>query len=99
VSLAEQIIDGGPYVAGDVMPGWMHQPTAVGWNELREELLELRRLRARAEARERFDIDLFGAGVAGWLHCDRCSWQIQLGNTTGLAELNRRADEHTEVCR
>lgn len=34
-----------------------------------------------------------------WLTCNRCPWTgaVDLGDT--LAELNQRADEHTEVCR
>jgi hypothetical protein len=96
VSLAEQIIEHGPYPDGEINRLLLNGDEA---NELRDELLELRRLRAAAEARERFDIDLFGADAEGWLHCDRCSEQIQLGDTTGLAELDQRAEAHAEVCR
>ena len=102
MNLAERIIDGGPYVAGDVLPDWMRQPTAVGFNALREELLELRRLRAAGEARKRFEVQASGdyLGEADIeLMCTRCAWIAELDTTFTLAELNRRADGHTEVCR
>ncbi|GEM_PF-3842940 len=34
-----------------------------------------------------------------WLSCDRCRWYADVSNPITLADLNQRADEHTEVCR
>lgn len=33
------------------------------------------------------------------LSCDRCSWTAILDSPLSLADLEQRADEHTEVCR
>lgn len=49
MSLADQIIEHGPFVAGEVQPDWMRWPKAVDYNALRDELIELRRLRAAPE--------------------------------------------------
>jgi hypothetical protein len=54
------------------------------------------------EDQQRFQLILFatfGGDVQVWLHCERCSWQSQIDDPLTLAELNQRADEHTEVCR
>lgn len=34
-----------------------------------------------------------------YLQCDRCHWAHEIESGETLAELNLRADEHTEVCR
>lgn len=34
-----------------------------------------------------------------WLLCDRCEWHAEIEEPLTLAELVRRAGEHTEVCR
>jgi hypothetical protein len=53
VTLADQIIDNGPYLGGDQMPAWLRElSTAAGINALRAELIELRRLRTATEARD-----------------------------------------------
>ncbi len=55
------------------------------------------------EDQHRFEVyglgsEVFGAVV---LKCLRCPWQAETettDDTLTLAELNRRADEHAEVC-
>jgi transcriptional regulator with XRE-family HTH domain len=34
-----------------------------------------------------------------WLSCDRCRWSASITDPISLADLNQRADEHTEACR
>lgn len=88
MTLADQIIDSGPYML-DV--GF----TAEQANQLRDELLELRRLRTAAadlgECARRLD----PAELHTTLRAEGCGWCG--GNH--LAELVRRADEHREDCR
>lgn len=50
------------------------------------------------EDQQRFYVDPADDGALIWLTCERCLWQAELEPLT-LAELNQRADEHTEVCR
>lgn len=49
------------------------------------------RFQVEAVAGEEADIVL--------LTCDRCRWDADITSTITLADLNQRADEHTEVCR
>jgi hypothetical protein len=49
VSLADLIIELGPFSAGDVIPPALLRLTAVGMNELRDELIELRAIVAKVE--------------------------------------------------
>lgn len=37
--------------------------------------------------------------TGAYLACDRCHWEHEIQSGETLAELNLRADEHTEVCR
>jgi len=106
VDLEDQIINGGPYAAGDMIRTWMLPPnlTAAALNVLRDELIELRRLKAVAEERQRFrvgSVALFGGNSVIQLSCNRCDWIVEIDGDEpfALAELNRRADEHAEVCR
>lgn len=106
MSLADQIIDGGPYAEGDTIRAWMLPPnlTAAALNALRDELLELRRLRALLEQFEvGGNLDDQDCDIS--LTCHKCSWHIWIevspfddGPTVTLAELVRRAGEHTEDC-
>jgi len=54
-----------------------------------------------AEGRTRFEV----RGAATYedpqlvLECERCRWDATIDDPPTLAELNQRADEHTEVCR
>jgi hypothetical protein len=56
------------------------------------------------EDQQRFQVQPAGSSGWGywvWLSCTRCPWlgvDFDAGPLT-LAELNRRADEHTEACR
>jgi hypothetical protein len=50
VSLADRIITDGPFAAGDVQPEWMRWPKSADYNELRDELIELRAIVAKVEA-------------------------------------------------
>lgn len=53
MDITDQIIAGGTYVVGGTLPSWLRPPTAANFNILRGELIELRRLRAAAEAQLR----------------------------------------------
>ena len=97
MSLADQIIEHQPWGCG--LLGSI-QATGDELNELRAELLELRRLRATAEARRSIEIDPYCDGDP-WmsLECNRCGAGFDDLQAVTLAELVRRADEHTEGCR
>lgn len=43
MTFADRIIGNGPFVAGQPQPDWMRWPTGADYNELRDELIELRR--------------------------------------------------------
>lgn len=100
MSLADQIIDGGPYRGGDSLPIEVQVANDDELNALRDELLELRRLRAAAEARERIEIDPYYDGEP-WmsLECKQCDQGFDDLQTVTLTDLVRRADEHGETCR
>lgn len=96
MKLTDQIIEHGPFVAGEPQPDWMRSPKATDYNELRNELIAAR------EARERFQVEgigLYGASGDLSLRCGRCPWTLHTSARLTLAELNRRADEHGEECR
>lgn len=99
MSLADQIIEHGPVESHDEVPRWFEALTAKGINALRDELLEGRRLRAAAEARERYEVDPYYDGEP-WisLECKRCDQSFDDLQTASLAELLRRADQHGEEC-
>lgn len=101
MSLADQIIEHGPVESHDEVPHWFEALTAAGINALRDELLELRRLRAAAEARSRFVADINFWDDEAVLRCGVCGHRIAIGIDPDqpLAELVRRTDEHTEECR
>lgn len=101
-SLTDRIIDAGPYAHGDVLPPELVQDVfkTHELNALRDELIELRRLRTAAETLERFEVH--GAGYDDTdvaLGCPRCGADARLDAYATLADLVRRADEHAEVCR
>jgi hypothetical protein len=97
--LSDLIIEHGPYVAGEVQRGFKHLPLTdeTALNELREELMAARKA---SEERERFEV--VGLGYDDHdvvVTCRTCgSWDAKLDAWTGLADLNRRAGEHAEVC-
>jgi hypothetical protein len=103
VTLADQITNHEPWNP-DALAGM--QATGAELNALRDELLELRRLRAAAEVRERFEVGAIPAlgspGLADLSLRHRCRvgvWAVHIERPLTLAELNRRADGHAEVCR
>lgn len=103
MSLADLIIEHGPYLAGDLLPEWKRLTAAADHNALRDELIELRRLRAAAETR------LNGPMVARLRTCAADTSPNWDGRITiyppearelvNLIDLVRRADEHAEECR
>ena len=98
MSLAEQIIEHGPYPDGEINQLTLNGDEA---NALREELLELRRLRAQAEALKHIDVSGLGRDDRDVeAHCNRCGvWYATLDAYSALDELVQRAGEHAEVCR
>lgn len=52
----------------------------------------------KLEDQQRFEVDAEMCAEM-WLSCERCNWGADIEGPITLAELNRRADEHTEVCR
>lgn len=102
MSLADQIIEHQPW-SPDALAGF--QATGEEMNALRDELNEGRRLRAAAEARERINVYAppyrSGGKVVLGIHHDGCPnrWWDEAADFTALADLVRRADEHTEECR
>lgn len=101
MTISDQIIENGPYTAGDVIPGVLHFPQAAEFNALRDELIELRRLRAAAEALSLYEIDLnrYVDPVELTLYHGCRHWSVTLTDSFTLAELVRRADQHGEKCR
>lgn len=98
VSLADQIIEHGPWRDGGRIMGTVDM---ADLNELRDELIAARKTRER---QERFHVEGDGSEVDSVvvIRCAHCKWThehvIQGRETTwrtlDLAELNRRADEH-----
>lgn len=101
--LSDLIIEHGPWTDHDAAALLTLRITqgraARELNELREELLAARKA---GEERARFEIDGgydYGHDITT-LHCTRCrAWRVALDGPADLAELNRRAEEHAEVCR
>jgi hypothetical protein len=101
VSLADLIIEHGPYRDGDSLPIAVQVADAEEANALRDELIELRRLQAAGATWERFAVESGShhpSGVGLWLICPHGRLTEIEGSPT-LAELNRRAEEHTKGCR
>lgn len=111
--LRHLIIENGPYAPGHTDVFGDLDVTADELNELRMEILGLLVWRSITQSdRFRLEVSAYrdGDGACVELMCTRCdtvahSWDVD--NTGGhgggeaptLAELNQRADEHTEVCR
>ena len=54
------------------------------------------------EDQQQFTVEAIGdylGEAETWLTCSRCAWTAEIDKALTLAELNQRADEHTEVCR
>lgn len=101
MSLADQIINQGPYRDGDSLPIEVQVADSAEVNELRDELMAARALKELL-ASGRFLVYAAASGDAqiGLTH-DGCPgrWWVDLGDFTALAELVQRAAEHAEVCR
>ena len=103
MSLADQIIEHGPYTPGEVQRGFKHLPLTdeTALNELRDELIAARALKELL-ASGRFEV-WAAADSDPWmaLGCNNgCGWVVDLGSSPiGLAELVQRAGEHAEGCR
>lgn len=98
MTLADQIIEHGPYRGGDQLPIEVQTADSAEINAFRAELIELMKLRAAAEARSRLIVDLDFWNDTALLVCMTCRARMPLGPDEPLAELVRRADEHTEEC-
>lgn len=97
MSLAEQIIEHGPYPDGEINQLTLNGDEA---NALREELIDLRRLQAQAEALKRFEVQGWGDRDGGHLQLSHeCGNDTWIDEPHTLAELVQRAGEHTEGCR
>lgn len=88
MTLADQIIEHGPWTRSDSIPGHLRIMMSDGLNELRDELLELRRLRQAAHA---FIDRVPGTESDFWDETDCANFET-------LADLVRRADQHTQDC-
>lgn len=98
--LGDTIIEVGPFAPGEEMGGLgMALHRSADLNELRDELIELRRLKAAAEAHGHFMVFVNFWNDTATLDHVPCGTELQLGDGDTLADLNQRADEHTEVCR
>lgn len=101
MSLADQIIEHEPW-SPDALAGL--NATGAEMNALRSELLELRLRRQADEDRARFVIRVLsyrsGGGLVFGIDHLACpaKWWDEAEDSTTLAELLRRADEHGEVC-
>lgn len=100
-TLADQIIEQGPYEAWKPLAGWLRlRNLAVeDLNELRDGLVAARQAR---EGLKRFEVEALGDYLGEgriWLRCDRChAWAADISGPLTLAELGQRAGEHAEVC-
>jgi hypothetical protein len=101
VTLADQIIEHGQFLPGDVMHVNLGEAlmSAPAMNALRDELIELRRLRAADAARERYGVSLnLWMDQGPSLDCRTCGAEWPLSDDDSLPDLVRRADQHTEGC-
>lgn len=100
MTLADQIIDSGPYRGGDSLPIEVQTAGEDQLNQLRDDLLELRRLRAAVARLSRYEVDLnrWTDPVELSLSHDCPRWYASLADSVTLAELVRRADQHTQDC-
>lgn len=103
MTLADQIIEHGRWNdAGRIMC----TVEMAELNALRDELIERRKFRAAAEARERYEVSVsaFRDGEGAYVamrhgDCDVAEYEDDAGGPViALAELVRRGDEHTEEC-
>lgn len=101
MSLADQIIEHGPYYGGDLHP-FPHGVDQTEINALRDELITARAMRKvlagpyMTYASAARDGDSAMLGVSH----DECpsTWYAEVEDFAELGELVRRAAEHAEVC-
>lgn len=107
MSLADQIIEHGPVVPGEVYGAAIVASMCDSemFNELRDELIAARALKQQL-APGRFEVDALGDYLGDaklWVSCRRCPWDAEIPDSasgpTDLAELVQRATEHAEACR
>lgn len=100
MTLADLIIEHGPFTPGDViLASFASQLLRVGdLNELRDELIAARKA---AERREKIFVDIDFWNDEAHLGCLACGTRFCIGIDADetLGDLDRRADEHTEECR
>lgn len=96
MTLADQIIEHGPYEPRHALVSW----DTAALNELRDELIAARALtELLASGRYAVEPVVVRTGRATlWLTCNRCRWFDGIDATAALGELVRRAAEHAEVC-
>jgi hypothetical protein len=98
VTLAEQIIDHGPYRGGDQLPIEVQTAGDDDLNALRDDLLELRALRIPAATVKTFRIDLNFWDDTAALRCPHCDTRLPLADGDNPFDLLLRIGEHQEVC-
>lgn len=102
MSLADQIIEHGPYDA-TIHPRYGAETylfTGASLNGLRDELIAGRALKELLGRYSTEAVSLSGAPTDLSLHCDRCNrWTAHIDRPQTLDELAQRAAEHAEVCR
>ena len=101
MTLADQIIEHGPcaqdYLIGPGFAGPLRWLRAAELNELRDDLIGARKTR---ESWDRWTITGYGSRDSNDIHLrHQCGWEEWIDKSLTLAELNQRADEHTEECR
>jgi hypothetical protein len=91
VSIADRIVEAGPFSPGQVLePELVREIFKTGeLNALHAELVELRQLRAAAAKADYDQCGCLGGILSEW----------SVSSQEELAELVQRADEHTEACR
>jgi len=98
MSLADQIIEHGPYPPDEFR---ILNVTTAELNELRDELIAARALKELLAAR-RFTVDaVYSGDLYVTLECNQpdCPWIAEPDTPADLAELVQRATEHAEVCK
>lgn len=99
--LSDLIIEHGPFTPGE----WISDniadvlTTAAAVNELREELIAARALLRLGERFTVHAVTPYPGTADVAIHHDCRAWWVDIDEPLTLAELNRRASEHAEVCR
>lgn len=97
MSLADQIIEHGPYHDADSLPIQVQTADNADINQLRDELIAARALK---ELLGQFHLEIDFWNDDALLRCRTCGANgFVSGDESPLAELVRWATEHAEVCR